>query len=363
LLESLHPAAIFSADDHDYCEHIHSYGHDERTRAVREVTVKSISTVTGLDRPGVHLLSLWAPNGKPSASASASASPTYADRVCLLPNQSWIQGRGYFPLTVITLFLLVYVNTTTFLATRRRAGGSPPILASAAPNVLGTPPTPASARTSSALWLRSPTLRPSPPVAGTPSPLALSPVLVPPSLDEDGADGYQYPAHPTLTTNAPPYRRPSCPSPLGGACAEALLVDCENGNVKEQDVEVGVGVGVGAAGRKVSGLGIGGWQQQQQQARRATWGFFSEKDKRLLQVEKLGLGLGRGRGEARTPGLGGGIASLASGRCMALLGTFKRFVVGRPIAGGFWRRLVWDALVVAWPPLLVLGGIVVRLTR
>ena len=420
LLEALRPVAIFSADDHDYCEYVHHYGQDQRSPGVREVSVKSISTITGLERPAVQLLSLWAPNGR------LSASTTYSDRLCLLPNQSFIHWRCYFPLTIISLFLLVYLNTSqsTFLSLHRRSRGSSLFSGASTPpngygrnNPLGLGISPRlTTPASPTLWLRSPSLRPNPP---TPSPspglhsdspvhnpVPLSPVLVPATPDQDGEDEYPQ----VITVNS--YRRPSSflvpPSPLSSTWAETPLVqerfadadadDEENVKdlslnlkEKEKDLEAGVsllgssrrntagfgvGVGVGAApnlfvgstsspSRKIGRNPIG---QQQAQVRRPStlgFGFFSEsereKDKRMER--KSSWGVASKLAEMLRPNFGPGIAaSLVSGTGMTI-GVLKRFVIGRQITGRFWTRLFWDLLVVAWPPLLVLAGIVMRLTQ
>ena len=372
LLESLQPTAIFSADDHDYCEYVHHYDQGKRFDRVREVTVKSISTITGLERPGIQLLSLWAPNG------GSSALPTYADRLCLLPSQSFIHWRVYFPLTIISLFLLVYVNTgqgSLHSPHRRSRESSPTSRAPAAPNgygrnFLGLGISPNLRPTSPKLWLRSPTPRSSsfgiPGMSPLHSPL-LGPVLVPSTLDQDGEDEYPQ----GVTVNS--YHRPS--SPLSGIWAEApqdrgMFADVEKGNVQERDPEAGLAPGstrqnggfeglfLGAAGRKTGLAGIG------QQARRATWGFLTEsereKDKRM---ERQGSwGVTSNIAGALTPNIGEGITSFTSGAGTAI-GGFKKFVIGREITGSFWKRLFWDLLVVTWPPLLVLTGIVMRLTR
>jgi hypothetical protein len=382
LLEALRPVAIFSADDHDYCEHVHYYGQDGRQHGVREVTVKSISTITGLDRPGVQLLSLWAPNGR------SSASPTYSDRLCLLPNHSFIHWRGYFPLTMISLFFLVYLNSSQLSPPLRRSRASsllsaPPFEYGRNTLGLGIPPKQGPARPSSPnLWLRSPSQRPISPglpgVSPIHSPL-LSPVLVPPTLDQDGEDEYLQVITTTTTTTVNAYRRPSFPlppSPLSSTWAQPPFdqekfadadADEENGrsgkNGKARDLEAAAG-GAGAAGTANRRSGLAAIGQ--------TWGLLSEsereKDKRM---ERMG-GWGATSSSIAdaltiTPNVGEGmvIASLASGTRTAF-GVLKQFVIGRQIVtvtGGFWKRLAWDMVVVAWPPLLVFAGIVMRLTQ
>lgn len=340
--------------------------------------MKSISSITGLQRPGVQLLSLWAPHGK------SSGLPTYADRPCLLPNQSFIHWRIYFPLTMISLFLLVYVNTAqgSLHSPYRRSRG--PSLTSGAPETpkgygrnylgLGISPELISARPNSpVLWLRSPTQRPSTPgITLLPSPI-LSPLLIPLTLDQDGEDEYPQ----VITVNS--YRRPSVPlptTPLSSTWAETpqdreTFVDADEGSLKERaDLESGPTPGsarntggfsnvfsFGAPGRKTRLAGIG------QQARRATWGFLTESDREKdKRMERQGnLGVTPNIAVALTPNLGDGSTSLAS-RAGTVIGVFKQFIIGRGITGSFWKRLFWDLLVVAWPPLLVLAVIVMRVT-
>ncbi|KAK8843394.1 hypothetical protein IAR55_007051 [Kwoniella newhampshirensis] len=98
LLEALQPSIVFSGDDHDYCEHTHPNG-------IREVTIKSFSSSTGIRRPGFQLLSLVPP--QPNAYA---ASLTHADRPCFLPDQLGVYSRVYIPLAIITTLYLLGTN-------------------------------------------------------------------------------------------------------------------------------------------------------------------------------------------------------------------------------------------------------------
>ncbi|KAK3341085.1 hypothetical protein B0T25DRAFT_585310 [Lasiosphaeria hispida] len=73
----------FSGDDHDYCE----LTHDAKQANVPEITVKSISMVMGVTKPGFLMASLYNPldaNGKPLAGAGQ---PTIQTHLCLLPSQ------------------------------------------------------------------------------------------------------------------------------------------------------------------------------------------------------------------------------------------------------------------------------------
>ncbi|WVQ93288.1 hypothetical protein IAU59_000355 [Kwoniella sp. CBS 9459] len=98
LLEALKPSVVFSGDDHDYCEHQHPSG-------VKEVTIKSFSSSTGIRRPGFQLLSLVPPQAN-----TYSAALTHADRPCLLPDQLGVYYRVYIPLAVLTVLYLFGTN-------------------------------------------------------------------------------------------------------------------------------------------------------------------------------------------------------------------------------------------------------------
>jgi hypothetical protein len=103
LLDILRPSIIFSGDDHDYCEHKHPQG-------VREITLKSFSSSTGIRRPGFQLLSLISPD-------QATSSKTHADRPCFLPDQSGVYYSVYLPVAILTF---VYLFSTNIRAAWRR---------------------------------------------------------------------------------------------------------------------------------------------------------------------------------------------------------------------------------------------------
>lgn len=73
---------------------------------VKETTVKTFSTVSGIRRPGFQLLSLW----NPLLSDIDSLEPTFMDRPCLLPDQERIYIWGYLPLLITSFALIVWVN-------------------------------------------------------------------------------------------------------------------------------------------------------------------------------------------------------------------------------------------------------------
>lgn len=55
IIQNLHPAFIFSGDDHDSCKYTHKWGAGE---SAEENTVRSFSMAMGVRRPGFQLLSL-----------------------------------------------------------------------------------------------------------------------------------------------------------------------------------------------------------------------------------------------------------------------------------------------------------------
>ncbi|KIM22047.1 hypothetical protein M408DRAFT_333100 [Serendipita vermifera MAFF 305830] len=134
LLETLEPSAVFTADDHDYCELTHVYlGAPATTedsvpwitKTVRETTVKTFSTMTGVRRPAMHLLSFWNPPTSrgslppdvdvPSTHGTTSIS-TVADTACFLPDQMSIYLHGYLPLILLTFALLIWHNVKSPVA-------------------------------------------------------------------------------------------------------------------------------------------------------------------------------------------------------------------------------------------------------
>ncbi|KAI1334317.1 putative manganese ion homeostasis [Xylariaceae sp. FL0016] len=74
---------VFSGDDHDYCEVVHS----EKKENVREITVKSLSMAMGVPTPGFQMLSLWNPIDEQGNTLTSAAGPTMQTHLCLLPQQ------------------------------------------------------------------------------------------------------------------------------------------------------------------------------------------------------------------------------------------------------------------------------------
>jgi hypothetical protein len=102
---------VFSGDDHDYCEIVHT----ENKNTAREITVKSMSWAMGVRKPGFLMLSMWNPidaSGQSLHSSSSGhgavsqASPTTESHLCLLPDQLSIFIR-YLTLLILTLLALI----------------------------------------------------------------------------------------------------------------------------------------------------------------------------------------------------------------------------------------------------------------
>ncbi|WFD36820.1 hypothetical protein MCUN1_003710 [Malassezia cuniculi] len=111
VLDSIEPAVVFSGDDHDHCEAIHK---GVRTTAkidgsvhgfaetdTPELTVKSVSMLEGVRRPGYARLRLYAPH-------STAGAPSIDYEPCLLPDQMGIWLWVYLPCAVLTVAFLVY---------------------------------------------------------------------------------------------------------------------------------------------------------------------------------------------------------------------------------------------------------------
>ena len=140
LLEVLKPSIVFSGDDHDYCDFTHPGG-------IREVTLKSFSSSTGIRRPGFQLLSLV----PPSSVAPYTNQRTFADRPCFLPDQVGVYTWVYLPLAILTILFLLGTNVRA--AWLRWTMGSNPgpygdVKSRLSPNLLSTEtmPTMSSAR-------------------------------------------------------------------------------------------------------------------------------------------------------------------------------------------------------------------------
>lgn len=99
VLIKLYPEIIFAGDDHDYCDIIQLYPHNNGYKNAREIAVKSFAMNGGIHQPAAQLLSLNNPGNNPGSSTSE----TYQTEMCLMP-------LPYRPLKVYSLILLVSVG-------------------------------------------------------------------------------------------------------------------------------------------------------------------------------------------------------------------------------------------------------------
>lgn len=93
---------IFSGDDHDYCELVHS----KAKGGVREITVKSMSMAMGVPTPGFLMVSLYNPVDAQGKTLPDAPEATLQTHLCLLPNQIHTYMQ-YIVFIVVTLVLLL----------------------------------------------------------------------------------------------------------------------------------------------------------------------------------------------------------------------------------------------------------------
>ncbi|KAI1796433.1 Metallo-dependent phosphatase [Ganoderma leucocontextum] len=135
VLQSLRPAIIFSGDDHDYCEYVHTVPVSDTKRpspplSVPEITVKTFSIAMGIRHPGYQLLSLVPPS-------PGRGTPTVAHQPCLLPDQLGIYLNVYIPLISLTLIVLLATNARRVLSRHSsptRQSGDPASIPLASPS-------------------------------------------------------------------------------------------------------------------------------------------------------------------------------------------------------------------------------------
>jgi hypothetical protein len=108
---------VFSGDDHDYCEVVHKVGN----RLVPEISVNTFSMAQGVRYPGVVLLSLSA--------AEVSKNESYANKLCLLPDQISIFIR-YAILFGLSVLVLLCSNLLEGYGYLKLGGGSSPTMPS-----------------------------------------------------------------------------------------------------------------------------------------------------------------------------------------------------------------------------------------
>lgn len=115
--------SVRSGDDHDYCEHVHEIEVGKGTiRRIREISVKSISMVMNVRRPGFQLLSLF------PANLRQEGNPTHADNPCVLPDQIKIYLERYLPLIAMSLLIVFTSNVISWRRLPPPGGSSPQVL-------------------------------------------------------------------------------------------------------------------------------------------------------------------------------------------------------------------------------------------
>lgn len=99
---------FYSGDDHDYCEYTHTITLPHGPpQSVTEISVKTISMVMNVRRPGFQLLSLS------PAELRKSDHPTFDHTPCLLPDQIKIYLDIYLPLLAVSILVVFVVNFKT----------------------------------------------------------------------------------------------------------------------------------------------------------------------------------------------------------------------------------------------------------
>ncbi|KAK5992540.1 Cell division control 1-like protein [Cladobotryum mycophilum] len=120
---------VFSGDDHDYCEVVHS----PSKQNVREITVKSISMAMGVSNPGFLMVSLYNPIDKHGKPLPGSPQQTLQTHLCILPNQVHTYMRyitfGLLSLGLLALraFLVPVLRLTPFALQREQSTSVLPI--------------------------------------------------------------------------------------------------------------------------------------------------------------------------------------------------------------------------------------------
>ncbi|WAR54401.1 hypothetical protein PtB15_4B18 [Puccinia triticina] len=124
LLEKIQPSLVFSGDDHDYCEVVHTLPSTSLANpsplSIHEISVKSFSMGMGVQEPGYQLLTL----SNPARFGRAPDEQTTFHRPCQLPNQVRIYTHLYVPLFLASLAVLFGPGLWRLMRRWSRAGGS-----------------------------------------------------------------------------------------------------------------------------------------------------------------------------------------------------------------------------------------------
>ncbi|KAI5285208.1 hypothetical protein KEM54_000749 [Ascosphaera aggregata] len=120
--------AVYSGDDHDYCEIEHTKYAKEGWQAPKEITVKSASMAMGVRKPGFLLVSLWNPidtqTGESVLITPAEGAPpsTIQNKLCILPDQlSIFIQYGY---TAVLTAVVLLVRAILLLRSSSSSGSS-----------------------------------------------------------------------------------------------------------------------------------------------------------------------------------------------------------------------------------------------
>jgi hypothetical protein len=98
---------VFSGDDHDYCELVHSKSKGN----VREITVKSMGMNMGVKSPGFLMLSMYNPVGADGKPIPGAPETTLQTHMCLLPNSF----RTYMKYVFFVIFSLALLAVRALL--------------------------------------------------------------------------------------------------------------------------------------------------------------------------------------------------------------------------------------------------------
>jgi ethanolamine phosphate phosphodiesterase len=98
---------VFSGDDHDYCEVVHSGPWGK----LREITVKSMSMAMGVPTPAFMMVSLHNPVDSEGKPLSPGGERTIQTHLCLLPNQisTYMRYIGFILLSVTILIIRAFL--------------------------------------------------------------------------------------------------------------------------------------------------------------------------------------------------------------------------------------------------------------
>lgn len=146
--------AVFSGDDHDYCEVTHR-GYTSKNGGIKEITVKAISWAAGIRKPGFLMLSLWNPidaqGNRIGGSGAYADDKTLETHLCLLPDQLSIFKRYGVLFGATLTILLVHAFIEVYGSSELRADDQGNLLPLNKPS----PPPNGPGTTSASVWSAS----------------------------------------------------------------------------------------------------------------------------------------------------------------------------------------------------------------